>query len=376
MAIQVVKVESSSQMDEFVNFSLNLYKDCPYYVPELAMDTRSTLSPDKNPAFEFSTAQLFLAMKDGSVAGRVAGLVNSRANETWGHQTVRFGWIDFIEDYDVCKALLDAVSEWGKEQGMNRLEGPMGFTDFDREGALTMGYDRIATMATIYNYPYYIEYYERYGLVKAAEWLEYLITVPEELPENYVRLSKVIAERYGLTTRIYKNTAQIKKHGAYEIFSLLNECYAPLYGFSKLSDRQINKYVNDYIPFADLELLPMIYDAQGNLVGTGLMVPSIAKALQKCRGKLFPFGWIHLLKVLKSKKNDTIEFLLVAVKPEYQGKGVNALMMTYLLPVFQKKGFKYCETNCELEDNFKMNNLWKNFPHENHKRRRVFEKDL
>ena len=376
MAIQIVKVENPSQMEAFISFTLNLYKDCPYYIPELDMDTRATLSPKKNPAFEFCMAQPFLAMKDGSVAGRVVALINTRANGTWGHSDVRFGWIDFIEDYDVCKALLDAVCSWGREHGMTRIEGPMGFTDFDREGAMIMGYDRIATMATIYNYPYYIEYYERYGLVKAADWLEYLITVPDCIPETYARMSKVIAERYGLSLKIFKSSSEIKKHAAHKIFNLLNECYAPLYGFSKLSDSQIDKYVNDYIPYADLELLPMVYDSKGELIGTALMIPSIAKAIQKCRGRLFPFGWVHLLKGLKSKNNDTVELLLIAIKPEYQGKGLNAVMMSYLLPVFQRKGFKYCETNCELEDNYKMNNLWKNFPHENHKRRRVFVKEL
>ncbi len=376
MAIQIVKVESPAQMESFICFTLNLYKDCPYYIPELDIDTRATLSSKKNPAFEFCKAQPFLAMKDGRTVGRVVALINTRANQTWGHSDVRFGWIDFIEDYEVCKALLDAVCDWGREHGMTRLEGPMGFTDFDREGAMIMGYDRIATMATIYNYPYYIEYYERYGLVKAADWLEYLITVPENLPESYARMSKVITERYGLTLRIYKSSSEIKKQAAHKIFNLLNECYAPLYGFSKLSDGQIDKYVNDYIPYADLELLPMVYDQKGELVGTALMIPSIAKAIQKCRGRLFPFGWIHLLKGLKSKKNDTVELLLIAIKPEYQGKGLNAVMMSYLLPVFHRKGFKSCETNCELEYNYKMNNLWKNFPHENHKRRRVFVKDM
>lgn len=376
MSIKIIPVETRRQMNQFIDFTLDLYRDCPYYVPELAFDTRATLDPRQNPSFEFSEAQKMLAIKDGKVAGRVVALINRRVNEKWNHKIVRFGWIDFIEDYEVCKALLDAVCAWGKERGMDRLEGPMGFTDFDREGALTWGYDRMATMATIYNYPYYIEYYERYGLTKGADWIENLVTIPEVLDERYTKMGDIIARRYGLRAYCAKNARELKTHYAKAIFDLLNACYADLYGFSQLSDHQIDKYVKDYISFADFGLIPMIFNEQNELVGVAIMIPYLAKALIKCRGKLFPFGWFHLLKSLYIKHDDTVEFLLVGIRPDYQNKGVNALLVTSLYPALKKRGFVKAETNCNLVDNDKVINLWSHFPHEVHKKRRAYIKDI
>lgn len=376
MSVNIIPVETKRQMRQFVNFTLDLYKGCPYYVPELAFDVKATLDPKKNPAYEFCQAQPMLAVRDGKVVGRVVALINDRMNEKWQQKIVRFSWIDFIEDYQVCKALLDAVVAWGRERGMNCLQGPMGFTDFDREGALTFGYDRIATMATTYNYPYYIEYYERYGLGKGADWLEMLVTLPTELPEKYARLNDIIKERYGLRVEFSPSVSELKKNRAKNIFDLLNTCYADLYGFSQLSDRQIDKYVNDYISFVDLSLIPLIYNEQNEMVGCALMIPSLAKALVKSRGKLFPFGWWHLVKSLYLKHDDTIEFLLIAIRPDYQAKGVNSLIVSSLVEVFNRKGYKYAETNCELEDNHKMLNFWNSVTHEVHKKRRAFIMDI
>lgn len=376
MSVTIVPVTTKRQMNQFVDFTLDLYRNSPYYVPELDIDTKTTLDPAKNPAFEFSQAQPMLALRDGKVVGRVVALISNRVNEKWEKKTVRFSWIDFIEDYEVCKALLDAVVAWGKERGMTRLQGPMGFTDFDREGALTFGYDRIATMSTTYNYPYYIEYYERYGLQKGADWLELLITLPGELPEKYYRMSEIIKERYGLRVEFAKNARDMKNNRAKNIFDLLNTCYADLYGFAQLSDRQIDKYVADYISFADMSLIPLIYNSENELIGCALMIPSLARAMLKTRGKLFPFGWWHLVKALYLKHDDTIEFLLIAIRPDYQSKGVNSLIVTSLFPVFQKKGFKFAETNCELEDNHKVLNFWNSFEHEVHKRRRAYIMDI
>ena len=363
-------------MRQFINFTLDLYKDCKNYVPELTFDIKATLDPKKNPAFEFCQAQPMLAIKDGKVVGRVVALMNERVNEKWEKKVVRFGWIDFIEDYEVCEALLDAVCAWGKERGLNYLQGPMGFTDFDREGALTWGYDRIATMATTYNYPYYIDFYNRYGLEKGADWLEMRVTLPTELPEKFIKLTDIVKQRYGLRVEFAPNAKDMKQNRAKAIFDLLNTCYADLYGFAKLSDRQIDKYVNDYISFADMELIPLIYNDQNELVGCALMIPSLAKALVKSRGKLFPFGWWHLVKSLYLKHDDTIEFLLIAIRPDYQAKGVNSLIVSSLFPVFIKKGYKYAETNCELEDNHKVLNFWNSVEHEIHKKRRAFVKQL
>ena len=376
MSINIIPVECKRQMNQFINFTLDLYRDCPYYVPELALDVKATLDPKKNPAYEFSQAQPMLALKDGKVAGRVVALTNNRVNEKWGQKIVRFAWIDFIEDYEVCKALLDAVCAWGRERGLNRLQGPMGFTDFDREGALTMGYDRIATMATTYNYPYYIEYYERYGLQKGADWLELYVTLPTEMPEKFAKLSDIVKQRYKLRVCFAKNARDMKQNYAKDIFKLLNTCYADLYGFAQLSDGQIDKYVEDYISFADMSLIPLIFNENDEMVGCAIMIPSLAKALVKSRGKLFPFGWWHLVKSLYLKHDDTIEFLLIAVRPDYQAKGLNSLIVTSLFKVFQEKGYKYAETNCELEDNFKILNFWNNLPHEVHKKRRAFVMDI
>ena len=376
MSVNIIPVETKRQMRQFINFTLDLYKDCKNYVPELTFDIKATLDPKKNPAFDFCQAQPMLAIKDGKVVGRVVALMNERVNEKWEKKVVRFGWIDFIEDYEVCEALLDAVCAWGKERGLNYLQGPMGFTDFDREGALTWGYDRIATMATTYNYPYYIDFYNRYGLQKGADWLEMLVTLPTELPEKFIKLTDIVKQRYGLRVEFAPNAKDMKQNRAKAIFDLLNTCYADLYGFAKLSDRQIDKYVNDYISFADMELIPLIYNEQNELVGCALMIPSLAKALVKSRGKLFPFGWWHLVKSLYIKHDDTIEFLLIAIRPDYQAKGVNSLIVSSLFPVFIKKGYKYAETNCELEDNHKVLNFWNSVEHIVHKKRRAFVKEI
>ena len=376
MSVNIIPVQTRRQMNQFIDFTLGLYRDCPNYVPELAFDIKATLDPKKNPAFEFCQAQPMLAFKDGKVAGRVVALMNERVNEKWEKKVVRFGWIDFIEDYEVCEALLDAVCAWGRERGLDYLQGPMGFTDFDREGALTWGYDRIATMATTYNYPYYIDFYNRYGLQKGADWLEMYVTLPDELPEKFIRLNDIVMQRYGLRVEFAKNARDMKQNRAKAIFDLLNTCYADLYGFARLSDRQIDKYVNDYISFADMSLIPLIYNGQDELVGCALMIPSLAKALVKSRGKLFPFGWWHLVKALYLKHDDTIEFLLIAIRPDYQAKGVNSLIVSSLVPIFKAKGYKYAETNCELEDNHKVLNFWNSVEHIIHKKRRAFVKEI
>ena len=372
-AVQIVPVETKKQLRKFIKFTLDLYKGNPYYVPELAMDTKASLTT--NPALRFCQCQPFLAYKDGKVAGRVVALINPRANEAWKTKDVRFSWIDFIEDYDVCKALLDTVAAWGKERGMEHLEGPIGFIDYDREGCLVDGYDKMSTMSLAYSYPYYAQFFDRYGLVKNADWVEYRITIPEET-ERFTRLADVIAKRYDLHLRIFKSNKELLHEGAKDIFKLFNTCYAKLYGWSQLDDAQVQTLIDNYIPFVDVNMLPTIYDKEGNMVGCAIMIPSLAKAIQKARGRLFPFGWWHLIKALKIKYDDTIEFLLVGVSPEYRGKGLNALIVSSVFPYVKKKGFKYCETNANLETNLSIQALWKSFDHELVKRRRAYIKDI
>lgn len=376
MSVTIVPVQTKRQMRQFVNFTLELYKDCPYYVPELTIDTKATLDPKKNPAFEFCKAQPMLALREGRVVGRVVALINKRVNEVWNHKVVRFSWIDFIADYEVCKALLDAVCAWGRERGMNKLEGPMGFTDWDREGAMTSGFDRIATLATIYNYPYYVEYYERYGLGAGADWLEHLVTMPEVFPERYDKMANLIRDRYNLKVVFAKNNSELKNDHAKRIFALLNQCYAHLYGFSPVSDKQIDKYVADYIPFVDVSLIPLIYNQNDELVACAIVMPSLAKAMHRTHGKLFPFGWWHLVKSLYLKHDDTLELLLIGIRPDFQGKGLNALLISAMHPVIRRKGYVKAETNCELVTNDKMQNFWNYLPHETHKTRRAYIMDI
>ena len=371
--VQIVPVETKKQLRKFIDFSIDLYKDNPYYVPELAMDTTACLTT--NPALSFCQCQPFLAYKDGKIAGRVVALINPRANEHWKTNDVRFNWIDFIEDYEVCKAMLDAVVAWGKERGMTGLEGPIGFIDYDREGCLVEGFDKMSTMSLAFCYPYYSQFFDRYGLEKSVDWVEYRITVPEET-ERFTRLADVVAKRYDLHLRIFKNNRDLEKNGAHDIFKLLNKCYANLYGFSQLDDAQVDNLIKNYIPFVDVHLLPTIYDKNGEMVGCAIMIPSLAKAIQKTRGHLFPFGWWHLVKALYLKYDDTIEFLLVGVSPEYRGKGLNALMVSSVFPYAKKKGFKYCETNANLESNQSIQALWKSFDHELVKRRRAYVKHI
>ncbi len=372
-SVTIVPVETKKQLRQFINFSLDLYKDNPYYVPELAMDTKASLTT--NPALSFCQCQPFLAYKDGKVAGRVVALINPRANATWKTNDVRFNWIDFIEDYEVCKALLDAVVAWGKERGMDGLEGPIGFIDYDREGCLVEGFDKMSTMSLAFCYPYYSQYFDRYGLEKSVDWVEYRITMPEET-ERFTRLADVVAKRYDLHLKIFKNNRDLFKNGAKDIFKLLNGCYAKLYGFSQLDDAQVDNLIKNYIPFVDVNLLPTIYDKDGNMVGCAIMIPSLAKAIQKTRGKLFPFGWWHLIKAVYFKPAPVLDMLLIGVLPEYQNKGVNALLFAEIIPVAQKMGFVWAETHVQLEENEKSQTQWSHLDCSIHKRRRCWRKNL
>ena len=375
-SIEIIPVKTRRDMRAFLQFNLDLYKDCPYSVPELNMDVRFALNPKKHPAFEFCEAQPYLAKRDGKVVGRFVALINHRANETWNRKEVRFSWIDFIEDYEVCKALLDTCVQWGKERWMNCIQGPLGFTDQDREGALTWGFDQHMTMSMIYNYPYYIDYYKRYGLDTAAAWVESIVYIPETLPEKYVRASKIVSERYNVHLKKFTSHRKLMKIGTYDIFKIINESYSHLHGYSQLTDKQIKAVSEKYIPFVKLKYLPMIYNEKDELVGCFLMLPSIAKEMKKANGRLFPFGWWHLLKGLYFNHSDLMEFLLVAIKPEYQNKGINALMIVDMFENMTADGFKRCETNAELVDNPGVQAFTDSFKREITRRREAFEKQF
>lgn len=376
MAIIIKKVSSKKELKTFIRFNYELYKGNPYSVPDLYDDMLGTFSPKRNAAFEFCEADYFLAYNNNKVVGRVAAIINKRANETWNKKEVRFGWIDFIDDIEVSEALLDTVARWGKERGMEAMVGPLGFTDMDAEGMLIEGFDQLSTMSTIYNFPYYPQHLEKLGFEKEADWVEFKLTVPDKLPEKFVRISEIILQKYKLRIKKLKRKEIKTKNYGQKIFDLINEAYAPLYGYSKMTQRQIDQYIKMYLPLIDLRMVSLVEDENGELVAVGISMPSLSEALQKAKGKMLPFGWYHLLKALFIKKPQVLDLLLVGVKPEYQSKGVNALLFYDLVPVYQQMGFKYGESNPELELNKKVQSQWSAFESVQHKRRRAYKKML
>ncbi len=376
MSIQIRKVASTKELKSFVRFANRLYKGNKYYVPSMPMDDMNTLDPKKNGAFEFSEAELFLAYKGEEIVGRVAAIINHKANEAWKVKQVRFGWIDFIDDLEVSKALLEAVVEFGKSKGMNQVVGPLGFTDFDPEGMLVEGFDRLSTMALIYNHPYYPEHMKKHGYTKETGWVEYRITLPQEMPENHVKFSEIIKERYGLKVRKLSRRQIRKEDYGRKLFKLINETYCVLYGYSLLSEKQIDQYVDLYLSLVDTDMLTFVEDKDGELIGAGISIPSLSEALQKCNGEIFPFGWWHLLKAMFLKKPDTLDLLLIGVRPDYQSKGVISLIFCDLFQNYKRLGFKYAETNANLETNAKVQAMWTPFEKELHKRRWVFGKEI
>ena len=377
MAITIRKVSSKRDLKRFIRFNYELYKGNPYSVPDLYDDMLNTFNPKKNAAFEFCEADYFLAYRDGRLVGRVAAIINHKANRTWNKKEVRFGWIDFVDDTEVSEALIRTVEQWGKERGMTHIQGPLGFTDMDAEGMLVEGFDQLGTMATIYNYPYYPRHIERLGFVKDADWVEYKIYIPDAIPEKHQRISDLIQRKYNLKIKKYTSGKKIAQDYGQAIFELVNEAYTPLYGYSALSQGQIDQYVKMYLPILDLRMVTLITDPDDRLVAVGISMPSLARALQKSHGRLLPFGWYYLLKALFFKRRSHIlDLLLVAVKPEYQNKGVNALLFSDLIPVYQKLGFEYAESNPELELNDKVQAQWGYFKTEQHKRRRAFIKAI
>ena len=375
MAIEIRKIDTKGGLKKFVKWGIDLYKGNECFVPPLVMDDVNTLDPHNNPAFDFCESIYFMAYDDGKPVGRIAGIINNVVNEKTGKKTLRFGWVDFIDDPRVSEALFRAVEVWGRSKGMEEIVGPLGFSDMDPEGMLVEGFDQEGTMATIYNYPYYPKHLEAMGFEKEADWVEFRMTVPDGIPERYQRISDIIKRKYELSTPKYISAKKLVKDYGQEIFQLINEAYSELYGYSPLTPRQINRYISMYIPVLRLDNISLIVDKDKKLIGVGIAMPSMSKALIKCRGRMFPFGWIHLLKALRGQ-NDVVDLLLVAVKPEYQSKGVNSLLFTDLIPCFIKNGYKFAESNPELELNQKVQSQWGYFETRQHKRRRAYRKSL
>lgn len=377
MTVIIKKVTSKDDLMKFIHFGIDLYKGNDYFVPPLIYDERATLNRSKNPAFDHCDATYFLAYRGGEIVGRIAAIINHKSNERWNQKHARFGFVDFIDDNDVVDSLFGAAESWSRARGMDKIHGPLGFTDLDHEGMLIEGYDRMGTMATIYNYPYYKEQIERLGYVKDKDWVEFLIQIPSEVPDRFSRMADVVKKRFGLTVKHFQKKQEIYPY-AREMFILINKAYKDLYGYVELTDKQIDYYIEMYIPMIRLEFVTLVLRQTDNkLVGVGIGLPSMSKGLRNARGRFLPNGWYHLYKALKGNGHGgVLDLLMIAVDPEYQGKGVNALMFNEFIPAANKSGMTAAESNVELEDNSKVHSLWNGLDVEQHKRRRAYIKNL
>lgn len=365
----------TDQLRQYVQFGIDLYRNNDCYVPPLISDDVNTLRPEGNPAFDFCEAQSFMAFRNGEPVGAITAIINNAVNEKIGRRQMRFGFVDFVDDAEVVDELFGAVEQWGRQRDCTEIVGPMGFSDMDYEGMLIEGFDEMGTMATIYNYPYYPRHMERMGYEKETDWVEFRMNVPDAIPEKYQRIADIVSKKYGLKVLQYTSRAKLKREYGRAIFELINEAYADLYGFVALSDRQIEHYIDMYLGLLRLEDVALIVDSEGTLVGVGISMPSMSQALRKSGGKLFPFGWYHLLRAI-SGHTDVVDLLLVAVKPSYQNKGVNALLFSHLIPNYIANGYKFAESNVELEGNDKVQKQWEFFERRQHRRRRAFRKSL
>ena len=364
-----------SNLKKFVEFQIKLYEGNPYFIPPLVSDEIATLDSKVNPAFDHCESAYFMAYRDGKAVGRIAAMINKQVNEKENSRQARFGFVDFIDDAEVSKALFGAAEKWAKEKGMDNIVGPLGFTDLDNEGMLINGFEELGTMATIYNYPYYPTHVERLGYEKEVDWHEFLIEIPEQIPDKHKRIAEIVKKKFNLRVVKFTSRKALKEQYGQALFELINEAYDNLYGYSRLTKRQIDYYIKIYLGMLNLDLVTLIVDGEDQLVGVGISIQSMSRALQKSKGKMFPFGWWHLLKGLKGK-NDRVDLLLVAVKPQYMGKGVNALLFTDLIPAYNKYGFKWAESNPELESNAAVQNQWEAFPYRQHRNRRAFIKKI
>lgn len=373
MSIVIKEVTEKKKLKAFIDFPTKLYKSNPFYIPLLRFDEKSTLGKNSNPAFDYCEARYWLAYKEDRIVGRIAGILNKSYIEKWDNKYMRFGWIDFEEDEQIAKMLIEQVENWAKEKGMTAVHGPMGFTDLDHEGMLIEGFDQLGTLAAIYNYPYYPSFIEKLGYTKDADWVEYKIKIPAAIPEKIEKLASIVERRLNLRLVKASKAKEILPY-AKEIFELINTAYEGLYGVVPLTDKQIQYYTKQYFSFIRPDFVPLVIDNKGKLVAFGVTMPSLSIALQKAKGSLFPFGFIHILKALK--RNNLVDFYLVAIHKDYQGKGVNAILMHELAKSYIKNGIEYAESNPELEVNKKVQSIWDHYDAIQHKRRRCYIKHL
>ena len=373
MAVQITEVSTPRELKQFVDFQYSLYRDNKFWVPPLRSDEFKSLRKSANPAFDFCEAKYWLAYRDGAVVGRVAGIINKKYNEVWKAKSARFGWLDFIDDREVSSALFNAVEKWAAENGMSTLHGPLGFTDMDGEGTLVEGFEETSTLGAIYNYPYYPAHIEGLGYTKDTDWIEYQVTMHEGIPEKVRRVAEIALERNHLHVLRVKKAKELLPY-AHEIFHVLNDAYKDLYGFVQLSEKQIAMYVKQYFGFIVPDYVPVVLDAKGKVAAFGIAMPSLSTALQRSRGKLFPFGFVRILRAIKKCSN--IDLYLTAVRPDLQNKGVNGILIHEMNKVFVRNHIDKVETNRELEDNSKVQAQWRFYEHRQHKRRRCYKKAL
>ena len=376
MAVEIREIHTKRELEKFIRFANDLYADCPYYCPPLFFDEMNCFNVETNPALEVCDHALWMAYRDGKPVGRIAGIINHKANEKWGFKHVRFGWFDFIDDFEVSQSLLDTVVAWGKERGMNALNGPCGFTDFDHEGLLIEGYDYLAVMASLYNYPYYVKHVERYGLVKEADWIEMQVFPPKDCPERIDRIANIVKERCHVHVEKVKNSRELVRRFGISYMDVIDEAYQKLYNFQPMTKKQKDYYKEMYFPILNFDFVTLVVTDEGELIGVGLGMPDIAPALRKCGGKLLPFGWFHLLKALKAKQMESFSFLLIAVRPDYQNMGINALFLQDQIPIINRYGIRKLETTNMLEDNKKIIDFFSQFDHKIHKRHRAYIKEV
>ena len=374
MKVEVRKVTCRRNMDDFVRLPRMMYHDVPQFVPDLERDVVDFFCRKNNPGLEFSDVQHFVAYRNDVPVGRIVGIVNRKANELWQQRVVRFSLIEFVDDLDVSRALLETVAQWGREMGMDTIQGPMGITDFDKEGMLIDDFHLTGTMNTIWNPDYYPRHMEALGFQKAVDWVQVRIQIPQETPLRYSRTAQYVREQVGLRVVKMGDAGIDSRHYARQALQMFNEAYAPIFGFSALSEAQIEAFLDRYLPLVDKQMVPIVLNKQNEVVGAAVTIGSLSEALQKAGGRLLPTGWYHLLKALKWKHEDTVEMLLVGLRPDYQGMGVNALFFDDLIPIYNKYGFKWAETGPQLEDNVRELSQWKPLKPEYVKRRRCYKK--
>ena len=374
MITKIKEVATRKELNAFVHFPNVLYKGNPYYVPQIESMDCDTLTPGKNHAFEVCEGKYWLAYDErGDIVGRVAGIINRKYNEKTGEKICRFGWIDFVDDHDVSKALIDTVEGYAKEKGMNVMSGPMGFLEFDAAGILVEGFDKLPTAYGKYNAPYYEEHLTALGYKKDADYVEYLIKVPEVIPDRYERMAQLVSVKNSLHQAAFRNRAELEPY-LDGVFKCLNSAYSQLHGFSELSPGQCEDLKKQFVTNINVDYVSVVLDADEHVVGFGVALPSLSKAMQKANGSLFPFGWIHMMKAFK--QNDTIDLLLIAIDEKYKNKGVNAMIFHKFAEGITKNGIKYIESTRELEDNTSVQNLWRYLEHDLTKRARTYIKQL